>query len=130
MFGILFYIWLYSTRSEEMVFFFLQNLYICKIFCTFALETLKNTTMAIRLNIGGVKKVKEFVNQMGGVMPIADFGITHKGRLIHCLAVETEEGELKLKFRHYLGQRVYKNIHPNTQKVNEVVKTVIEKLGL
>ena len=86
--------------------------------------------MAIRLNIVGVKKVKEFVNQMGGVMPIADFGITHKGRLIHCLAVETEEGDLKLKFRHYLGQEVYKNIHPNAQKVNEVVETVIEKLGL
>ena len=86
--------------------------------------------MAIRLNIGGVKKVKEFVNQMGGVMPIADFGITHKGRLIHCLAVEMENGEPKLKFQHYLGQGVYKNIHPNAQKVNEVVKTVIEKLGL
>jgi hypothetical protein len=41
-----------------------------------------------------------------------------------------ENGEPKLKFQHYLGQRVYKNIHPNAQKVNEVVKTVIEKFGL
>ena len=86
--------------------------------------------MAIRLNIGGVNKVKEFVNQMGGVMPIADFGITHKGRLIHCLAVEMENGEPKLKFQHYLGQGLYKNIHPNAQKVNEVVEMVITKFGL
>jgi len=86
--------------------------------------------MATRLNISGVKKVKEFVNEMGGVLPIADFGITHKGRLIQCLAVETEDNELRLKFRHYISRNFYKNIHPDVRKVNEVVGIVIEKFGL
>lgn len=86
--------------------------------------------MATRLNISGVKKVKEFVNEMGGVLSIADFGITHKGRLIQCLAVETEDNELRLKFRHYISRNFYKNIHPDVRKVNEIVGIVIEKFGL
>jgi hypothetical protein len=72
----------------------------------------------------------EFINEMGGVLPIADLGITHKGRLIHCLGLETEDNELRLKFRHYIGRDFYKNIHPDVRKVNEVVGIVIEKFGL
>jgi hypothetical protein len=125
----------YSSLKDilkDIHFFYLfpQNFYIPSKSSIFALETLKKTTMAIRLNISGVKKVKEFVNQMGGVMPIADFGFTHKGRLIQCLAVETEGGELKLKFRHYFGENYYKNVHPSVQKVNDIVKMVITKFGL
>lgn len=86
--------------------------------------------MATRLDINGVKKVKELVYQMGGVLPIADLGITHKGRLIQCLALETEDNELRLKFRHYIGSDFYKNIHPDVRKVNEIVEIVIEKFGL
>lgn len=86
--------------------------------------------MATRLNISGIKKVKEFVNQMGGVLPIADLGITHKGRLIQCLSLETEDNELRLKFRHYIGSDFYKNIHPDVRKINEIVVIVIQKFGL
>lgn len=86
--------------------------------------------MATRLNISAVKKVKEFINEMGVVLPIADLGITHKGRLIQCLAVETEDNELKLRFRHYVGRDFYKNIHPDVRKVNEIVGIVTEKFGL
>ena len=83
--------------------------------------------MALRLDLNGIKKVKETIKVMGGIVPIADFGFSYKGKLIHCLSVVEEAGFERLKFLHYYSDGIYKELHPKTAQVNDIVKMFNEK---
>lgn len=78
--------------------------------------------MALRLDIQGIKKAKDTIMKMGGIVPVADYQFTYKGYPIHCLAVVMEGGYPTLKFRYYYNKEFYKDLHPKTKEINDIVK--------
>ena len=78
--------------------------------------------MAIRLDIDGIKKVKETIQKMGGRVWVGDQKQFTKRIPLDYLSVVDDNGYPRLKFMHVLANSYIKELRPNEKQINEIVK--------